>query len=167
MHRPTIARSLNHVAYATADTAATVRFYTDVMGFKLAHAVRGADDPGDGAARRFLHTFFEMGGGEMIAFFDIEGLTPSARDALPRWVRHLALGVDSREAIAAWKTYLESRGVRVTGPVDHDGVWLSIYFGDPNGITLELTHQARAVTAKDADDAAAMVAAWTAERRAG
>lgn len=164
MQRPTIASSLNHVAYATANTAETVRFYTEVMGFRLAHAVRGSDDPANGSERRFLHTFFEMGGGEVIAFFDIEGLTPSARDSLPRWVRHLALSVESHEAIAAWKTYLEGHGLHVTGPVDHDGVWLSIYFGDPNGITLELTHQARALTQADADEAAAMVAAWNAER---
>ena len=164
MQRPTIASSLNHVAYATANTAETVRFYTEVMGFRLAHAVRGDTDPETGSRRPFLHTFFEMGSGEVIAFFDIEGLTPSERDSLPRWVRHLALSVDSREAIAAWKTYLEGRGMHVSGPVDHDRVWLSIYFRDPNGITLELTHQARALTQADADEAAAMVAAWNAER---
>ena len=164
MQRPTIASSLNHVAYATGNTAETVRFYTDVMGFRLAHAVRGEHDPQSASPLPFLHTFFTMGSGEVIAFFDIAGLTPSERDSLPRWVRHLALTVESREAIGAWKSYLESRGVRVSGPVDHDGVWLSIYFGDPNGITLELTHQARALTDADADEAAAMVAAWSADR---
>jgi catechol 2,3-dioxygenase-like lactoylglutathione lyase family enzyme len=164
MQRPTIASSLNHVAYATGNTAETVRFYTDVMGFRLAHAVRGDRDPESGSPRPFLHTFFEMGSGEIVAFFDIDGLTPSARDSLPPWVRHLALAVESRDAIAAWKAYLESRGVHVSGPVDHDGVWLSIYFGDPNGITLELTHQARALTDANAEEAVAMVAAWNAER---
>ena len=48
----------------------------------------------------------------------------------------------------------EAHGVHVTGPIDHEGVWLSIYFGDPNGITLELTHQSRALTETDAAHAA-------------
>ena len=164
METPTIARALNHVAYATANTAETVRFYTEVMGFRLVHAVRGDTDPESGSSRRFLHTFFAMGSGEVIAFFDIAGLTPTAQDSMPRWVRHLALSVESRDAIATWQRYLESRGLRVIGPVDHDGIWLSVYFTDPNGITLELTHQSRALTSADADEAKAMVAAWTAER---
>lgn len=167
MPTPKIASALNHVAYATADTAATVRFYTEVMGFKLVHAVRGKADPETGVDRDFLHTFFAMGNGEVIAFFDVDGIEPgSPHDSLPRWVRHLALAVDSREAIAAWQTHLKSRDIRVIGPVDHDGVWLSIYFGDPNGITLELTYQARALNEKDASEAAAMVAAWTERERA-
>jgi glyoxylase I family protein len=164
MSTPTIATALNHVAYPTANTAETVRFYTEVMGFKLVHAVRGKADPETGSARAYLHTFFAMGSGEVIAFFDIDGLTPSAHDSLPRWVRHLALSVDSRETLAAWQAHLTKQGIHVTGPVDHDGVWLSIYFGDPNGVTLELTYQARAVNEEDARQAAAMVAAWNAER---
>ena len=165
MEIPKIASALNHVAYATANTAATVRFYTEVMGFRLAHAVRGDTEAENGTSRRFLHTFFAMGSGEVIAFFEIEGLVPGAgHNPLPRWVRHLALSVDSRDAIAGWKAYLQSKDIHVMGPVDHDGVWLSIYLGDPNGLTLELTHQSRALTESDADEAAAMVAAWNAAR---
>ena len=165
----TIAQGLNHVAYPTADTAATVRFYTEVMGFQLVDAVCGEMDPESGSPRRFLHTFFAMGGGEIIAFFEIEGLELPTDDRLPRWVRHLALGVDSPATLAAWKTRLEAHGLRVTGPVDHEGVWSSIYFADPNGVMLELTHQARALDAADAARAVEMVARWNAERvpRAG
>lgn len=161
---PKIASALNHVAYPTSNTAETVRFYTEVMGFKLAHAVRSDADPESGSARAFLHTFFAMGSGEVIAFFDIAGLAPKPQNDLPRWVRHLALSVDSREAIATWKAYLEAKGIHVSGPVDHDGVWLSIYFGDPNGVTLELTYQSRTLGTHDAEQAAAMVATWNAER---
>jgi len=161
---PKIANGLNHVAYATSNTPETVRFYTEVMGFRLAHAVRSDYDPENGQARPFLHTFFEMGNGEVIAFFDIAGLAPKPHTDLPPWVRHLALAVDSREAIMSWKAYLEGKGLKVMGPVDHDGVWLSIYFGDPNGVTLELTWQARALTQRDAEEAARMVATWAAER---
>ncbi len=164
MSTPAIATALNHVAYPTANTAETVRFYTEVMGFELVHAVRAEADPESGSARPYLHTFFAMGSGEVIAFFDLDAPLPSAHDSLPRWVRHLALSVDSRETLAAWQAHLERHGVKVSGPVDHDGVWLSIYFGDPNGVTLELTYQARALVAADATQATAMVAAWNATR---
>ena len=159
MAMPRIALRLNHVAYPTFDTAATVRFYTEVMGFRLVDAVRE-----DGGPKPFLHTFFATESGEIIAFFDIVGEQKPERDSLPPWVRHLALSVDSKETLAAWKDRLEAHGLKVTGPIDHDGVWSSIYFPDPNGVTLELTHQARALTDADADRAVDMVAAWTAER---
>jgi len=105
-----------------------------------------------------------MASGEIIAFFEIEGLEIPRDDRVPRWVRHLALGVDSPATLAAWKARLEDHGLHVTGPIDHDGVWSSIYFTDPNGVLLELTHQSRALDAADAARAAEMVARWTAER---
>jgi catechol 2,3-dioxygenase-like lactoylglutathione lyase family enzyme len=162
---PKIASALNHVAYPTFDTPATVRFYTEVMGFKLAAAVRSDADPADKRSRPFLHTFFAMGSGEIVAFFDVQGLKKPEPDGLPPWVRHLALAVDSRESLLEWKERLESHGLRVAGPVDHDGTWLSIYFPDPNGVTLELTWQSRPLNETDAREAAEMVARWTAEQR--
>ena len=161
MDRPRIATRLNHVAYPTFDTPATVRFYTEIMGFQLAEAIVGEGDLDGGAGRRFLHTFFAMGSGEIIAFFDVEGLERPAPDRVPRWVRHLALAVDSAETLAAWKAWLQQHGIRVTGPVNHDDTWLSIYFADPNGVTLELTHQSRALGDQDAEQARARVVEWT------
>lgn len=158
MPMPPIATRLNHVAYPTFDTAATVRFYTEVMGFRLVDAVR------DRIGRhQFLHTFFAMGSGEIIAFFDVRDLEKPERDGVPHWVRHLALDVESADALAAWHTRLTALGVDVSGPIDHDGIWSSIYFSDPNGVTLELTHQRRPLNDDDATRAAALVAAWSAE----
>ena len=99
MSMPRIATRLNHVAYPTFDTAATVRFYTEVMGFRLVDAVHDTSGP-----KPFLHTFFAMESGEIIAFFDIPDLKKPERDHVPPWVRHLAMSVDSAETLAAWKT---------------------------------------------------------------
>jgi catechol 2,3-dioxygenase-like lactoylglutathione lyase family enzyme len=129
--------------------------------------VRGTWEPEKGTERPFLHTFFAMGNGEIIAFFDLAGLQPGADDGMPRWVRHLALSVDSAETLAAWKKRLEEHGLHVIGPIDHDGTWSSIYFPDPNGLTLELTHQSRPLDDGDARRAAEMVAAWTAQPQHG
>ena len=161
MSEPKIANRLNHVAYVTNDTAATYRFYTEVLGFKLVAAVRGDHDPESGTSKPHLHTFFAMRSGEVIAFFDIEGAEKPKRDKLPTWSRHLAMSVDSHEELTAWRQRLLDHGVQVTPVVDHGGVWFSIYFPDPNGVLLELTYQARELTETDAADAARMVGEWT------
>jgi len=158
---PKIARALNHVAYPTTDTGATYRFYTEILGFKLVAAVRGDHDPESNTSKPHLHTFFAMRDGEVIAFFDIEGAEKPKRDHLPTWVRHFAMSVDSYDDLMAWRQRLLDHGVQVTPVVDHDGVWFSIYFPDPNGVLLELTYQARALTADDAAEAARMVGEWT------
>jgi len=158
---PKIARALNHVAYPTTDTGATYRFYTEILGFKLVAAVRGDHDPESNSSKPHLHTFFAMGSGEVIAFFDIEGIEKPRRDSLPRWVRHFAMSVDSHEELMAWRQRLLDHGVQVTPVVDHAGIWYSIYFSDPNDVVLELTYQARALNADDAKEAAQMVGEWT------
>ena len=81
MSEPKIASRLNHVAYLTHDTGATYRFYTEVMGFTLVAAVRGDYDPESQQSRPHLHTFFAMGSGEIIAFFDIEGVERPRKNA--------------------------------------------------------------------------------------
>jgi glyoxylase I family protein len=158
---PKTARALNHVAYPTTDTGATYRFYTEIMGFKLVAAVRGDADPESGNDKPHLHTFFAMRTGEVIAFFDIEGIEKPKTDHLPKWVRHFAMSVDSHDELMAWRQRLLEHHVKVTPVVDHGGIWYSIYFEDPNEVLLELTYQARELNADDAKQAAQMVGEWT------
>lgn len=158
---PKVARALNHVAYPTTDTGATYRFYTEILGFKLVAAVRGDHDPESGSDKPHLHTFFAMRSGEVIAFFDIEGIDKPKRDHLPSWVRHFAMSVDSHEELMAWRQRLLDHGVKVSPVVDHGGIWYSIYFPDPNDVVLELTYQARELNTDDAKQAAQMVGEWT------
>lgn len=159
-----IADRLNHVAYLTADTAATYRFYTEVLGFTLVAAVRGDRDPGMGAIRPHLHTLFAMRSGEAIAFFEIEGVELPRPDGLPMWSRHLAMSVDSHDELLAWRQRLIDHGVHPTPVTESSGTWYSIYFPDPNGILLELTYQARELGPGDAAAAARAVDEWTRAR---
>jgi len=161
---PSVAKAMNHVAYPTTDTGATYRFYTEVMGFPLVAAVSGSYDPESRKERPHLHTFFATRSGEVIAFFEIDGAAPGPRDDLPTWVRHIAFGVDSRQEIDAWRARLQEHGIEVTPVVDHDGLWYSIYFMDPNQVLLELTYQSRPLTVDDATKARRMVEEWTAAR---
>ncbi|CAN5604896.1 VOC family protein [soil metagenome] len=157
---------VNHVAHVTWDTAETTRFYTEVLGMRLvSHAL--ADQVGSsGEPCRFLHTFFEMGDGSCLAFFDIEGLPAEDRSTVvPSWARHIALSVGSLDELDDAERKLKGHGVEVVGPVDHEGIWTSIYFFDPNGIRLELTHQNRDLTDADAETAQQAVEDWTAKQQ--
>jgi glyoxylase I family protein len=82
-------------------------------------------------------------------------------------VNHIALRVDSLDALRAAKTRLEAAGIEVVGITDHH-IIESIYFFDPNGIRLELTVPTASAetTARHEQEAHAAVEAWTKEKRA-
>lgn len=158
---------LNHVAYVTRDTAATKRFYTELLGMRLVSYARDQSVGSTGEPTTFLHTFFELGDGSCIAFFEIEGLAQDHHDTpLPRWAAHLALSVGSRAELEAAHQRLTAAGVEVRGVVEHEGIWSSIYFFDPNGVRLELTVQSRALTDDDAAAAEQAVDEWLREHPA-
>jgi glyoxylase I family protein len=157
----TPARHFNHIAFPTADTEATCRFYTEVLGMKLVGAVRPDLAETTGEVKPHIHTFFATASGECIAFFEIPGFRPEPnKDKAPVFTRHVAFGVDSEEEMLEWRRKLRERGVDVSKVVDHGGIWKSIYFADPNGLLLEITFQARALGPEDAAEAAGMVDDW-------
>ncbi len=152
---------LNHVAWVTWNTQETVRFYTEVLGMRLVSHALAEQVGSSGEQTRFLHTFFEMGDGSCIAFFEVEGVPrvqPEA--AISSWVRHIALSVDSEAELLDAKQRLEDKGVEVRGVVDHEGIWKSIYFFDPNGVRLELTHQRVPLDDEHAHAAQKVVEEW-------
>lgn len=149
---------VDHLAFVTWDPAATVEFYTQALGFPLVHAITakgwGIDDHPD-----FVHFFFDIGGGNHLAFFYYFGLPPEDKVVgLMKRARHLALHVETEEEMVAYRERLMAHGVRVTRPVAHELIE-SIYFDDPNGIQLEITRPLRRFGAIDARDAARTVAA--------
>jgi catechol 2,3-dioxygenase-like lactoylglutathione lyase family enzyme len=158
---------VDHLAFVTWDPAATLRFYRDVMGFPLIHAITargwGIDEHPD-----FVHFFFAIGKGNHIAFFYYFGL-PS-EDELPtplmKRARHLALHVETEAELLAYRERLIAAGVRVTRPVAHE-VIESIYFDDPNGIQLEITRPLRRFDERDARDAALTMQALVADIEGG
>jgi catechol 2,3-dioxygenase-like lactoylglutathione lyase family enzyme len=102
-----------------------------------------------------------------VAFFDLgdnEASEPSPNT--PRWANHLALRVDSTDAVRQAQARLVAAGVDVIGPVDHDGFVLSIYFFDPNGVRLELTTNTASADelATFRAEARAKCDAWTREK---
>ena len=62
------ARGLHHTALISSDVERTVRFYQDVLGFPLTELIENRDYPGSS------HFFFDIGNGNLLAFFDFPGL---------------------------------------------------------------------------------------------
>ena len=152
---------LNHVAYITTDTAATVQFYTKVLGMDFVAAVMDDAIPSTGDPVPYFHSFFRMKSGETIAFFEAPELPGKAASAHPAHdiFNHLALEVESPAVVDAWRDWIVSQGVDVIGPVDHKIIY-SIYFYDPNGIRLELTTPLDPTWNDHGDQAHASLAEW-------
>jgi catechol 2,3-dioxygenase-like lactoylglutathione lyase family enzyme len=154
-------RGINHLALVCRDMAATVEFYTNVLGMPLTKTL---NIPGGGQ-----HFFFDIGNGDSLAFFwfpDAPEAAPGVASAanLPGKgsissahgsMNHVAFDVPL-EQFEACRDRLIAKGVDVSPIVDHDdspstvakefhpGVFVrSCYFRDPDGILLEFASWAR------------------------
>lgn len=136
-----LCKSLHHAAFRCKDARETVEFYTNVLGLKFIHAMGEDHVPSTGAYSPHIHIFFQMEDGSCIAFFELPndpGAVSGRDPETPGWVQHFAFRVKDVETLLQAKIDLESKGVNVLGPVNHDDFLLSIYFFDPSGHRLEL-----------------------------
>ena len=120
------ARGLHHMALLSSDVERTVRFYQDVLGFPLTEIFENRDYRGSN------HFFFDLGHGNLIAFFDFPGLDLGPYEEVLGGLHHIAISVEP----ARW---LEIRDRLDTAGVEYlleSGS--SIYFRDPDGARLEL-----------------------------
>ena len=158
---------LHHDAWRCRDAEETRAFYEDLLGLPLVHVIRADTVPSTGEHCPYTHIFFRMADGSHLAFFDLgDDVAAAPSPNTPAWVNHIALRVDSLDALRTAKARLEAAGVDVLGITDHH-IIESIYFFDPNGIRLELTvpTASEAETARHARDARAALAEWTREKR--
>src|SRR5215510_1862702 len=133
--------AFSHLALATHDLRATHRFYSEAVGLELVHVDVG-DLPSGGW---FRHAFYDVGGNELLAFFDLHDEDIATYETaistglgLPSWVNHVALNAASLDDIEVRKRRLLDNGHDCV-VVDH-GVAVSLYVEDPNGITIEFCH---------------------------
>jgi catechol 2,3-dioxygenase-like lactoylglutathione lyase family enzyme len=154
---------LHHFAWRCRSAEQTRHFYEDLLGLPLVHVIRADHVPSTGEYCPYVHIFFRLGDGSFIAFFDLGDDTAAEPSPnTPAWVNHIALRVDSLEALHAAQARLEAAGVEVLGPTDHH-IIQSIYFFDPNGLRMELTVPTvpEAEMQRLAGQAHADLAAWT------
>ncbi len=134
----TMLKGIHHVAYRCKDAKETVAFYKDLLGMDFTTAFAEDHVPSTGAYDPYFHAFLDAGNGNVLAFFELPEQKTMGRDEnTPAWVQHIAFKVDSLETQLALKKKVEARGIEVIGPTDH-GVFMSIYFFDPNGHRIEL-----------------------------
>jgi catechol 2,3-dioxygenase-like lactoylglutathione lyase family enzyme len=147
--------AFHHVALATRDTAATHRFYTEVMGFELVKVVVGPT-PGDhgGWSKHFFFATNPAASREegLMAFWELHDdrigddypVDINAAVGLPGWVNHIAFDAATIEELYEHRDRWRSCGLTVA-EVDHD-FCISIYTTDPNHNMVEFCHTVRPFT---------------------
>lgn len=123
------ASGVHHVALICSDVAQTIEFYQGLLGFPLVDVRENRDYPGS------THFFFDIGHGNMLAFFDFPGHEhPTWQETLGN-LQHIAISVEP-DAWERLKARLEEAGIDYVGP--DRGAHNSMYFRGPDGEGLEL-----------------------------
>ncbi len=145
-------QGVHHLALVCRDMRRTVEFYTKILGMKPTATLQL---PGG-----WQHFFFDMGGGNQLAFFYFpggrEGMKGEQYPGAP-WktlpsgtMHHIAFAVESVEELERAREELIAEGIRVTEVWDHE-FCKSIYFQDPDGLQLELSAWVRPLDENDVD----------------
>jgi catechol 2,3-dioxygenase-like lactoylglutathione lyase family enzyme len=120
------ARGVHHLALLSSDVEATIRFYQDVLEFPLTELFENRDYQGS------THFFFDIGHGNLLAFFDFPGLDLGPYAEVLGGLHHLAISVTPDR----WE---HLRTKLVGAGIPHEEMsGSSIYFAGPDGERLEL-----------------------------
>jgi len=123
---PTSARGIHHAALICSDVEQTIKFYQGILEFPLTELFGNRDYRGS------THFFFDVGNGNLLAFFDFPGLDLGPYTEVLGGLHHLAISVTPEK----W-AHLRANLDRAEIPyLEESGV--SIYFRDPDGARLEL-----------------------------
>jgi catechol 2,3-dioxygenase-like lactoylglutathione lyase family enzyme len=146
-------RGFSHIGLSTLDLDRTRDFYEGILGFKAMFIDTIRIQEGG----RLRHLFFNIGRDQLLAFIEPHGVpdVPATFDAginhglgVPASFYHFAFEAGSASALADKRDELRAKGVDVTDIRDH-GWARSIYFKDPNGLSLEYCCVVRPLTADD------------------
>ena len=120
------ARGLHHFALICSDVRATIDFYQGVLEFPLTEIFENRDYAGSN------HFFFDIGHGNLLAFFDLPGLDLGPYAEVLGGLHHLAISV-TQDRWDHLRSKLDEAGVEYMVESEK-----SIYFRDPDGARLEL-----------------------------
>jgi catechol 2,3-dioxygenase-like lactoylglutathione lyase family enzyme len=130
---------INHLAMVTSDMDKTIRYWRDLLGFRL---VAGLGAPG------YRHYFFEISPTDLIAFFEWDGAEPGiekdhgAPVKGPIMFDHVSFGVENLDDLWELRDKLAAADFWVSEMVDHGFIY-SIYSFDPNNIPVEFSFSIR------------------------
>jgi catechol 2,3-dioxygenase-like lactoylglutathione lyase family enzyme len=126
-HRlPSSARGVHHIALLSSDVEQTITFYQELLEFPLTALIENRDFQGS------THFFFDLGNGNLLAFFDFPGLDLGDYAEVLGGLHHIAISVEPGRW-AHLKAKLETAGVATT---QMSGT--SLYFQGPDGERLEI-----------------------------
>lgn len=129
-------KGLHHNAYRCRDSEETRRFYEDFLGLPLVNAFRiETTMTGRRTGTGVLHSFFRLGDGSALAFFEAPDMPFEFRQQHD-FDLHIALEVEP-DVLDAMLAKGKAEGREVRGISDHKFI-RSIYFRDPNGYVIEL-----------------------------
>jgi catechol 2,3-dioxygenase-like lactoylglutathione lyase family enzyme len=122
----TSARGVHHLALICSDIERTIEFYTQVLGFPLTELFQNRDLPSS------THFFFDIGHGNLLAFFDFPGLDLGPYAEVLGGLHHLAISVEPEQWERLRQKLLDA------GVPTQEMSGSSIYFSGPDGERLEL-----------------------------
>jgi catechol 2,3-dioxygenase-like lactoylglutathione lyase family enzyme len=120
------ARGIHHTALLSSNVRATIEFYQGVLEFPLTEIFENRDYAGSN------HFFFDVGAGNLLAFFDMPGLDLGPYAEVLGGLHHIAISV-TRERWDYLRGKLDEGGVQY-----HIESKTSVYFRGPDGERLEL-----------------------------
>jgi catechol 2,3-dioxygenase-like lactoylglutathione lyase family enzyme len=123
---PSTARGVHHAALLSSDVRATIEFYQGLLEFPLTEIFENRDYAGSN------HFFFDVGNGNLLAFFDMPGLDLGPYAEVLGGLHHIAISI-TQEKWEYLRAKLDTAGV----PYQVESR-TSIYFAGPDGERLEL-----------------------------
>ncbi|CAN5259234.1 VOC family protein [soil metagenome] len=120
------ARGLHHAALVSGDVERTTRFYSELLEFPLTEMIDNRDYPGS------THFFFDIGNGNLLAFFDFPGLDSGPYAEVLGGLHHVAISVEP----GRWQHLKDKLDAAAVEYSHHSGT--SLYFAGPDGERLEL-----------------------------
>ena len=119
-------RGIHHTAVLSSDVERTINFYQGILEFPLTDIFENRDYKGSN------HFFFDLGNGNLLAFFDFPGLGLGPYAEVLGGLHHIAISVEP-DTWERLKKKLDDEGI----PYLHES-GTSIYFKDPDGTRVEL-----------------------------
>ncbi|MFC5729106.1 MULTISPECIES: VOC family protein [Nocardioides] len=120
------ARGIHHTALVSSDVRRTIDFYQGLLEFPLTKIFENRDYPGSD------HFFFDVGSGNLLAFFTLPGLDLGPYAEVLGGLHHIAISVTS-EKWGHLRARLDDAGVEYLLESE-----VSLYFAGPDGERLEL-----------------------------
>ncbi len=114
------------MALLSSDVERTIDFYQGLLEFPLTELFENRDYQGS------THFFFDIGNGNLLAFFDFPGLDLGDYAEVLGGLHHIAISTDPER----WK-HLRDK-LRAAGVATTEMSGASIYFSGPDGERLEL-----------------------------